>query len=38
VFIGRHLDRAALQRGFLDCVHEISRHPVLNLSVNRSVS
>ena len=38
VFIGRHLDRAVLQRGFLDCVHEISRHPVLNLSVNRSVS
>jgi hypothetical protein len=28
VFIGRHLDRAVLQRGFLDCVHEISCHPV----------
>jgi len=37
VFIGRHLDRAVLQRGFLDCVHEISRPPVLNRSVNRSV-
>ncbi|HSL02180.1 MAG TPA: GTP-binding protein [Nitrospiraceae bacterium] len=29
VFIGRHLDSAALQRGFLDCVHEISRRPVV---------
>lgn len=28
VFIGRHLDRAVLQRGFLDCVHDISRRPV----------
>lgn len=25
VFIGRHLDRAALQQGFLSCVHESSR-------------
>lgn len=24
VFIGRHLDRARLQQGFLDCVHDIS--------------
>ena len=28
VFIGRHLDSAVLPRGFLDCVHEISRRPV----------
>jgi G3E family GTPase len=28
VFIGRHLDRAVLQRGFLDCRYEISRRPV----------
>jgi len=28
VFIGRHLDRAVLQRGFLDCVHDLSRRPV----------
>jgi G3E family GTPase len=28
VFIGRHLDRAVLQRGFLDCVHDIARRPV----------
>jgi G3E family GTPase len=38
VFIGRHLDSAVLQRGFLDCVHETSRHPLLNRSVNRSAS
>jgi G3E family GTPase len=24
VFIGRHLDRAMLHRGFLDCVHDLS--------------
>lgn len=28
VFIGRHLDRAVLQRGFLDCVHDLSHCPV----------
>jgi len=28
VFIGRHLDRAGLQHGFLDCVHETSLRPV----------
>jgi len=28
VFIGRHLDRAVLQRGFLDCVHDIPRRLV----------
>ena len=28
VFIGRHLDSAVLQGGFLDCVHDISRRPV----------
>jgi G3E family GTPase len=28
VFIGRHLDSAVLQRGFLDCVHDCSRRPV----------
>jgi len=28
VFIGRHLDSAVLQRGFLECVHDISRRPV----------
>ena len=28
VFIGRHLDRELLQRGFLDCVHDLSRRPV----------
>ena len=28
VFIGRHLDGAALQSGFLDCVRDVSRRPV----------
>jgi G3E family GTPase len=28
VFIGRHLDSAVLPRGFLECVHDISRRPV----------
>ena len=28
VFIGRHLDRAALQHGFLDCVHDSAHRPV----------
>ena len=28
VFIGRHLDGAGLQHGFLDCVHDLSRRPV----------
>ena len=28
VFIGRHLDSAVLQDGFLDCVHDISHRPV----------
>jgi G3E family GTPase len=28
VFIGRHLDRAMLQRGFLDCVHDRACHAV----------
>jgi G3E family GTPase len=28
VFIGRHLDSAVLQGGFLDCVHDISHRPV----------
>jgi len=28
VFIGRHLDDAALQSGFLDCVRDVSRRPV----------
>ena len=32
VFIGRHLDRAALQHGFLDCVHDnVLIAPSLNL-------
>lgn len=28
VFIGRHLDGAVLQSGFLDCVRDVSRRPV----------
>src|SRR5262245_21816127 len=28
VFIGRHLDRAGLQYGFLDCVHDGAHRPV----------
>ncbi len=28
VFIGRHLDRAGLQHGFLDCVHDSAHRPV----------
>lgn len=28
VFIGRQLDDAALQSGFLDCAHDVSRRPV----------
>jgi len=28
VFIGRHLNGAALQSGFLDCVHNVSHRPV----------
>jgi len=28
VFIGRHLNRAGLQHGFLDCVYDMSRRPV----------
>lgn len=28
VFIGRHLDRAGLQQGFLDCVHDSAHRPV----------
>jgi len=31
VFIGRHLDSAVLQGGFLDCVHDIARRPVAQL-------
>jgi G3E family GTPase len=28
VFIGRYLDRAGLQQGFLDCVHDSAHRPV----------
>ena len=31
VFIGRHLDRAGLQHGFLDCVHDSAHRPVAQL-------
>ena len=28
VFIGRHLDRAMLQQGFLDCMYDIAHRPI----------
>jgi len=34
VFIGRHLDGAALQSGFLDCVRDLS--PILSCSRSAS--